>query len=141
MTALERLARQSMPREYLTGWKYSALAKYMDLFPHGYSVNLWFRPRDKRTCLEYNPRLSDKPRLTAFTYTDQRAIHEALGLHVVPPGATWDGTGQRGLFDEIEGVQPGRRRLRQEKGKRPLLPRAVQADDCEPLKAKEQDEC
>ena len=84
--ALDDLAARSIPRADLTGL-YLCVAKSSDLHDHGYAVAHWVRvgvPGSE--VLEYNPRLSDLPRVTADSYADQAAVHRAVGARVVGPG-------------------------------------------------------
>lgn len=84
--ALVLIASRAIPRKELTG-RYCNLAKSTDLFHVGYTVSHWIDPRKPgEEVLEYNPRLSELPRLTAASYDEQKAIHEALDIRVVDPG-------------------------------------------------------
>ena len=83
-TALAEIAAGSISREDLHG-QYLNLAKSSDLFNHGYSISHWFNPRTREQVIEYNPRLSDLPRLTATDYETQVLIHRAIGAVVLPP--------------------------------------------------------
>lgn len=84
--ALESLAARSVPRAALTG-TYVCVGKSTDLHDLGYGVAHWVVPGVPGSeVLEYNPRLSDLPRVTAATYAEQVAVHEAIGARVVGPG-------------------------------------------------------
>jgi len=72
-----------------------------DLFRVGYFVRHWWHLGQRREVLEYNPRHSELPRLTATTYVEQVEIHRALGLNLVGPGERWEDYGGWGLFDEV----------------------------------------
>lgn len=97
--ALKALAAKAVGREALRAGGYHSLCHSSDLFRHGYRVRHWFRPCDRHELLEYLPRDSDLPRLTAGSYAEQAAIHVAIGLNLVPPGAPWTDYRQVGLFD------------------------------------------
>jgi hypothetical protein len=90
--ALAALAARAVPREALQAAGYLNLVKSTDLFPHGYSVSHWLRPGVPGSeVLEFNPRAvrgvtTDLPRLTAASYAEQVAVHEAIGARVVAPG-------------------------------------------------------
>lgn len=90
--ALVRMAASAIPRTVLSATSCS-LAKSTELFPHGYSLSLWFNPFTKEQVWEYNPRQlpgqarNNLPRLTATTYEQQVDIHRALGARVLPRGA------------------------------------------------------
>lgn len=89
--ALDGLAGRAVPRTELQG-RYVPVAKSTDLFDVGYTVLHWIIPGVPGSeLLEYLPRsLPDRacvlPRLTADSYADQVAIHEAIGARVVSPG-------------------------------------------------------
>ena len=104
--ALARLAAQAVPREKLQA-EYRGLCGSSDLFPHGYFVRHWVRFSDLHEVCEYLPRNSSLPRLTAGCYAEQVAIHAALGLNLVPPGAPWEDYGHQGLFDGLFAAEGG----------------------------------
>lgn len=84
--ALAELAGRSVPRHELHG-RFCCLAKSSDLFPLGYIVAHWVRPGVRGSeLLEYLPRFSDLPRVTAASYEDQAAVHRAIGARTVGPG-------------------------------------------------------
>ncbi len=97
--ALCAIAARAVARKEIQEAGYRALAKSSDLFRVGYSINYWFLVSEGKVLLEYNPRLSDLPRLTATCYAEQVAIHLALGLNLVPPDEQWVDDKQPGLFD------------------------------------------
>ncbi|MBA4187568.1 MAG: hypothetical protein C0467_06070 [Planctomycetaceae bacterium] len=85
--ALSAIAAKAVSREALVADGFVNLLKSTDLFRHGYSVSHWIKPAVPGShLLEYVPRASKLPRLTATTYAEQVAIHEALGIRVVSPG-------------------------------------------------------
>lgn len=93
LAALAAIAAGSIPRAVLMA-EARNLAKSTDLFELGYTVSHWFRLADRVEVLEFNPlhrpgRRSPLPRVTATTYEEQRAIHEALGARVVGRGRTF----------------------------------------------------
>ena len=101
LAAIALIAAKAIPREKIREGNYRSVLGSTDLFRHGYFVRHWLRFSDGSEILEYNPRLSDLPRVTATCYAEQIAIHRALGLNIVPPGVPWQDYGGRGLFDEI----------------------------------------
>lgn len=92
LAALADLAARSIPRADLMAAGYRNLAKSSDLFDLGYSVSHWFHPGTRVELVEYNPTRGagrpavQLPRVTATTYAEQVAIHEAIGARVVGPG-------------------------------------------------------
>lgn len=92
LRALTAIAGRAMSLEDLRASGFVNLLKSSDLFHCGYSVSHWFKPSEPGVeILEFNPisglrKRTEFPRLTAATYEEQRAIHEALGVRVVPPG-------------------------------------------------------
>lgn len=101
LAALDTLAGRAVPREQLQAEGYRSVLGSSDLFRHGYFVRHWYHLKTRREVLEYNPRHSRLPRLTATCYAEQVEIHRALGLNLVPPGERWEDYGGRGLFDEL----------------------------------------
>lgn len=99
LKALKALSARSISRKAIQHAGYLPVCASSDLFAHGYSVRHWWRVRDRHELLEYNPRLSDLPRVTAGSYAEQAAIHRALRINLVPPGVQWTDYGQAGLFD------------------------------------------
>lgn len=92
---LTALAGKALPREALRQAGYLSVCLSSDLFPHGYAVRHWMRLADRSEVLEYLPRMSALPRLTASCYAEQADIHAALGLNCVGPGERWyDAKGQ-----------------------------------------------
>lgn len=89
--ALTALADRAIPRERLCA-EFVNLLKSTDLFPYGYSISHWVRPGVAGSeVLEFNPRgvggvAPDLPRLTASSYDEQVAVHEAIGARIVGPG-------------------------------------------------------
>ncbi len=79
--AIDRIALEAIDHARFHG-TYVSISKSTDLFPWGYGITQWFDPRSKQEIIEYVPRLSDMPRLTATTYAEQVAIHKALGAPV-----------------------------------------------------------
>ena len=102
LAALAVIAAASIPRGELQARGYRGVTKSTELQPEGYTVIDWLCPAlalaGDPTChvLEYVPSqharpnrgagLEPLPRLTAGTYAEQVAIHNALRLRVVPPG-------------------------------------------------------
>lgn len=101
LEALQQIATKAIPREKIREGNHRSMLGSTDLFRHGYFVRHWVRFSDNSEILEYNPRNSDLPRVTATTYAEQVAVHRAIGLNIVPPGVPWQDYGGRGLFDEI----------------------------------------
>lgn len=100
--ALATLASISISRDQLQGDGYCPMNASSDLHPYGYTVRHWILAgKAQSEVLEYNPSLSDLPRLTATCYDEQAAIHRALGLNLVSPGERWVNYQQTGLFDGI----------------------------------------
>jgi len=86
LLALERIAESSISRPDLKK-RASALVKSTELYPWNYQVLQWLDPRTKEVIVEYKPLVQGLPRLTATTYAEQVAIHEALGAPVKPKGS------------------------------------------------------
>ncbi len=92
LAALAELAARSIPRAELIAEGYRNLAKSSDLFDMGYSISHWFNPRTRAELVEYNPTsgagrpAGRLPRVTATTYAEQAAVHDAIGARVVSPG-------------------------------------------------------
>lgn len=85
--ALAALAGRATSTADLQKAGYVNLLKSSDLFPYGYSVSHWIRPGVPGSeVLEFVPRAKGLPRLTAATYEEQVAVHEAIGARVVGPG-------------------------------------------------------
>ena len=101
LAALELIARRAIPRVQLQAEGYMSVLGSSDLFKHGYFVRHWYHLKTQREVLEFNPRGSRLPRLTATCSAEQVEIHRALGLNLVPPGEQWEDYGGRGLFDEL----------------------------------------
>ncbi len=101
LAALGLIASRGIPRELLQAEGYRSVLGSSDLFRVGYFVRHWYHLKTQREVLEYNPRGSRLPRLTATCYAEQVEIHRALNLNLVPPGEQWEDYGGRGLFDEI----------------------------------------
>lgn len=101
LAALELIASRAIPRELLQAEGYRSVLGSSDLFKHGYFVRHWYHLGLEKEVLEYTPRKSQLPRLTATCYAEQVEIHRALGLNLVPPGEQWEDYGGRGLFDEL----------------------------------------
>jgi hypothetical protein len=89
--ALAAIAARSVPRSELHG-RYCNCAKSSDMFELGYTISHWIIPGEPASeLLEYNPLVvagvpANLPRVTATSYADQVAIHEAIGARVVGPG-------------------------------------------------------
>lgn len=90
--ALEQIAARSIPRDQLSG-EYQNMLKSTDLFDYGYSISHWIKPGVKESeVIEYNPRTpagtenEGLPRMTATSFEEQKAVHEALGVPVSGPG-------------------------------------------------------
>lgn len=99
LAALADIAARSIPRETMQAAGYIPVCKSTDLQADGYTVLDWLNPFMVRTgdparhVLEYVPSshrrpagAPEVPRLTASSYAEQCAIHEALRLRVVGPG-------------------------------------------------------
>jgi len=99
--ALEDLSRTSIPRKQLQAEGYIDLHAGADLHPYGYTVRYWLHLDGWKEVLEFNPRLSDLPRVTADCYERQARIHRALKLNLVAPGDIWTDFGSPGLFDDV----------------------------------------
>lgn len=97
--ALASVAARSLTRDAMRAAGFMCLHAHMDLLAYGYTVRHWLRLRDGAEVLEFNPSLSDLPRVTACCYAEQAAVHRALGLNLVPPGCDWSDYRQPGLFD------------------------------------------
>ncbi len=106
---LDTLAASAIPRKELQK-THRNLMKYSDLHPQGYTISHWMNPSEPLDqVLEYNPRLSDKPRLTARNGDELKAIHDALGIPVPPPREKRAGTGldANGMIVRSRGNQKG----------------------------------
>lgn len=99
LAALADIAARAIPRAALQAGGYVPVTKSTELQPEGYTVLDWLSPRlarlgdPARHVLEFMPSSHRRPagapqlpRLTATSYEEQRAIHDALRLRVVPPG-------------------------------------------------------
>lgn len=98
---LTELAATSISREQLQAEGYLSMMAHADLHRYGYTVRVWLKVKTMHTVYEYNPRLSELPRITADTYARQAALHMALGLNLVGKGETWTDYRQPGLFDAM----------------------------------------
>lgn len=84
--ALAELAARSVPRRQLAR-THRNLLKSTDLNEFGYTVSHWVRVGSPGSeLLEFNPWLSDLPRVTVDNYADQAEVHRAIGARVVGPG-------------------------------------------------------
>lgn len=99
LAALADIAAGATPRAELQAAGFRPVTKSTELQPEGYTVIDWLHPGralagdPDRHVMEYVPSGHRRPtgaptlpRLTAATYAEQLAIHEALGLRVVGPG-------------------------------------------------------
>jgi hypothetical protein len=99
LAALADIAARSIPRARLQAEGFRGVTKSTELQPEGYTVIDWLHPAralagaPDRHVMEYVPSSHRRPRgaptlprLTASTYAEQVAIHQALGLRVVSPG-------------------------------------------------------
>lgn len=99
LDTLARLAEKALPGEAIRSMGYRSVCASSDLHRYGYTVRHWMRLADGTEVLEYLPRLSKLPRLTAACHAEQVAIHRALGLNCVGPREQWyDARGQLELF-------------------------------------------
>jgi hypothetical protein len=100
--ALAALALLAIPRSMIKGHWFLSLVASSDLHRYGYTIRHWVRLKDGACVDEYNPYPPRKlPRLTATTYAQQVAIHEAMGLNLVGRGEQWVDYKGPGLFDEF----------------------------------------
>ena len=87
LKALTAISGSSVSREALKRGGYRSMLKSSDLHKYGYTVVHWIKPgKSESEILEYMPRLSKLPRVTAASYAEQAAIHRALGAPVGDAG-------------------------------------------------------
>jgi hypothetical protein len=97
---LEELSRTSVTRQQLRADGFIDLSAAADLHPYGYTVRHWLRLNPWQLLMEFIPRHSDLPRVTADCYERQARLHRALGLNLVAPGECWNDYQNPGLFDD-----------------------------------------
>lgn len=99
LAALADIAARAIPRATLQAEGFRAVTKSTQLQAEGYTVIDWLHPgralagAPDRHVMEYVPSSHRRPagalelpRLTATSYEEQTAIHDALRLRVVAPG-------------------------------------------------------
>ena len=101
LEALHRLAAGAVTQKQLHLAGFLSMPATGALHRYGYQCRPWLHLASGRVVLVYSPRWPDSPLpyLTIESYLDQCAVHHALGLSCVQPGALWEELPDAPLFD------------------------------------------
>lgn len=88
LAALRLLSALAIPLAQIRAEGWRSMIASTDLHAWGYSIREWMLLPTGRILVEYHARFltSGLPRVTASTYAEQCAIHQAIGVVCVPPG-------------------------------------------------------